>query len=127
MPMNIQHYKQRLIDLEKALSARIRQEAGEGRGEFIDAAHDVADASVADLAVSEEFAEVEQNADVLQRCARRWTVWPTAPSVRASSMVDLSKSPGSRPCPGRPIVRSTHRAVRAQRRRGGRPCKQRRR
>jgi len=67
MPMNIQHYKQRLIDLEKALSARIRQEAGEGRGEFIDAAHDVADASVADLAVSEEFAEVEQNADVLQQ------------------------------------------------------------
>src|SRR5689334_21922970 len=67
MPMNIQHYNQCLIDLEKALSARIRQEAGEGRGEFIDAAHDVADASVADLAASEEFAEVEQNADVLQQ------------------------------------------------------------
>ena len=46
--MNIQHYKQRLIDLEKALSARIGQEADQGRGEFIDSAHDVGDASVAD-------------------------------------------------------------------------------
>jgi DnaK suppressor protein len=67
MHMNIQHYKQRLIDLEKALSARISQEAGQGRGEFIDSAHDVGDASVVDAAVSEEFAEVEHNADVLQQ------------------------------------------------------------
>jgi len=67
MHMNIQHYKQRLIDLEKALSARISQEAGQGRGEFIDSAHDVGDASVADAAASEEFAEVEHNSDVLQQ------------------------------------------------------------
>ena len=65
--MNIQHYRQRLLDLEKALSARIGQEADQGRGEFIDSAHDVGDASVADTAASEEFAEAEHSADVLQQ------------------------------------------------------------
>ena len=65
--MNIQHYKQRLLDLEKDLSARIAQETDEGRGEFIDSAHDVGDASVADEVASEEFTEVEHNADVLQQ------------------------------------------------------------
>ena len=65
--MNVQHYKQRLLDLEKTLSARIRQEADHGRGEFIDSAHDVGDASVADALSSEEFTEAEHNADVLQQ------------------------------------------------------------
>jgi len=47
--MNIEHYKQRLLDLEKTLSARIGgPEADQGRGEFTDSAHDVGDASVAD-------------------------------------------------------------------------------
>jgi len=32
--MNIQHYKQRLLDLEKNSVARIGQEADQGRGEF---------------------------------------------------------------------------------------------
>jgi DnaK suppressor protein len=65
--MNVQHYKQRLLELEKTLSARIGQEADQGRGEFIDSAHDVGDASVADETASEEFTEVEQNTDVLQQ------------------------------------------------------------
>ena len=65
--MNIQHYKQRLLDLEKALSARIGQEADQGRAEFIDSVHDVGDASVADAVASEEFAEAEHNADVLHQ------------------------------------------------------------
>jgi hypothetical protein len=39
--INIQHYKQRLLDLEKALAARIGQEADQGHAEFIDSAHDV--------------------------------------------------------------------------------------
>jgi DnaK suppressor protein len=65
--MNIQHYKQRLLDLEKTLSARIGQEADQGRGAFIDSAHDVGDASVADEVASEEFGEAEHNADVLQQ------------------------------------------------------------
>ena len=65
--MNIQHYKQRLLDLERILSARIGQEADQGRGEFIDSAHDVGDASVADEVASEAFTEAENNADVLQQ------------------------------------------------------------
>ena len=65
--MNIQHYKQRLLGLEKTLSARIGQETDHGRGEFIDSAHDVGDASVADEVASEEFTEAEHDADVLQQ------------------------------------------------------------
>src|SRR5258705_11701402 len=44
--MNIEHHKLRLLDLEKTLSARIGQEADQGRGQFIDSAHDVGDASI---------------------------------------------------------------------------------
>ena len=65
--MNIQPYRQRLLDLETTLSARIGREAEQGRGEFIDSAHDVGDASVADEMASEEFTEAEHNADVLQQ------------------------------------------------------------
>ena len=65
--MNIQHYKQRLLDLEKTLSARIGRETEHGRAAFIDSAHDVGDASVADEVASEEFTEAEHNTDVLQQ------------------------------------------------------------
>ena len=65
--MNIQHYKQRLLDLEKTLSASIRKQTDHGREEFIDSAHDVGDASVADEVASEEFTEAEHNADVLKQ------------------------------------------------------------
>jgi RNA polymerase-binding transcription factor DksA len=65
--MNIQLYKQRLLDLEKTLSARTAQQADQARREFIDSAHDVGEASVADAVASEEFAEAEHNADVLQQ------------------------------------------------------------
>ena len=65
--MNIQHYKQRLLDLEKSLSARIGQETDRGRGEFIDSAHDVGDASDADEVASEQFTEAEHNAGVLEQ------------------------------------------------------------
>jgi RNA polymerase-binding transcription factor DksA len=51
----------------KTLSARIGQEADQGRGEFIDSAHDVGDASVADEMASEEFTEAEHNSDALQQ------------------------------------------------------------
>src|SRR4029077_4914002 len=63
----IQHYKRRLLDLEKTLSARIGQATDHGRTEFIDSAHDIGDASVADEGASEEFTEAEHNADVLQQ------------------------------------------------------------
>jgi DnaK suppressor protein len=65
--MNIQHYKQQLLDLEKTLSARIGRETDHGREEFIDSAHDAGDASVADERAAEEFSEAEHNADVLQQ------------------------------------------------------------
>jgi DnaK suppressor protein len=65
--MNIQQYKQRLLDLETTLSARIAHEAAQGLGEFIDAAHDVGDTSVADEVASEEFIEAEHNSAVLQQ------------------------------------------------------------
>src|SRR4030095_13746462 len=65
--MNIQHYKQRLLDLEQTLSAQIGQEADQGRGEFIESAHDVGDASVADEVASEEFTEAEHNSAVLKQ------------------------------------------------------------
>ena len=65
--MNIQHYKQRLLELEKTLSARIGQETDQGRGEFIDSAHDVGDASVADEVASEEFTKAERDAVALQQ------------------------------------------------------------
>jgi DnaK suppressor protein len=65
--MNIQDYKRRLLDLEKTLSARIGQETDQGRREFIDSAHDVGDASVADEVASEEFTEAEHDAAVLQQ------------------------------------------------------------
>jgi DnaK suppressor protein len=63
--MDIQHYKQRLLDLEKSLSTRIERTVAEGRGEVIDSAHDVGDASVADELASEEFTEVELDSAVL--------------------------------------------------------------
>jgi DnaK suppressor protein len=65
--MNTQQYKQRLLDFERTLSARIGREADQGREEFIDSPHDAGDASVADERASEEFTEAEHNADVLQQ------------------------------------------------------------
>lgn len=65
--MNTQHYKQRLHDLETTLSARIGRQTDQGREEFVDSAHDVGDASVADERASEKFSEAEHNADVLQQ------------------------------------------------------------
>jgi DnaK suppressor protein len=64
--MNIDHYKRRLLDLEKTLSVRVRQETDEGREEFIDSAHDVGEASVADEVAAEHFTEAERDADVLK-------------------------------------------------------------
>jgi DnaK suppressor protein len=63
--MNSQHYKQRLLDMERTLGARIGRAAGEGRQEFIDSAHDVGEGSVADEVASEEFTEAGLDSDVL--------------------------------------------------------------
>jgi DnaK suppressor protein len=65
--MNVQHYKQRLLELEQTLSTRAGRALAEGRGEFIDSAHDVGDASVADEAASVAFTEAGNDAAVLQQ------------------------------------------------------------
>jgi DnaK suppressor protein len=65
--MNVQHYKNRLLELERTLSDRTEREVAEGRGELIDSAHDTADASVADEATSEAFTEADVDATVLKQ------------------------------------------------------------
>jgi RNA polymerase-binding transcription factor DksA len=65
--MNVQRYKDRLLDLEKTLSARTGREVADGRREFIDSAHDVGDASVADEVASEKFAEADRDSTVLKQ------------------------------------------------------------
>ena len=65
--MNTERYKQRLLDMEQTLSARIGREADQGRREFIDSAHDAGEASVADEVSAEQFTEAEQAAAVLQQ------------------------------------------------------------
>jgi DnaK suppressor protein len=65
--MNVQHYKQRLLDLEKSLSDRTGRAVAEGRSGFIDVAHDVGDASVAEGVASEQFTEAEQGSAILQQ------------------------------------------------------------
>lgn len=65
--MNLQHYKQRLLDLERTLAGRTDRAVAEGRGEFLDGAHDVGDASVADESASEQFTEAEQDSAILQQ------------------------------------------------------------
>jgi DnaK suppressor protein len=64
--MNIQHYKDRLLELEKTLSARTGRAVADGRREFIDSAHDVGEASVADEVTSEEFTEADRDSTVLK-------------------------------------------------------------
>ena len=65
--MNVQRYKDRLLELEKTLSARTEREVAEGQGGLIDSAHDVGDSSVADQAASEVFSEADRDSTVLKQ------------------------------------------------------------
>jgi DnaK suppressor protein len=65
--MNIQDYKRRLLELETRLSARTVGGRERARAQVLDSAGDTADASVADLAASEDFTEAELDATVLQQ------------------------------------------------------------
>jgi DnaK suppressor protein len=64
---NIQHYKKRLLDLEKQLSEQTDRHLEDGRGELLDTPHDAGDASVSDVAVDSEFTEAELNSMILQQ------------------------------------------------------------
>jgi DnaK suppressor protein len=68
--MNVQHYKQQLLELEKDLTARAGRELSLGRDQTADSSRDVGDvgdASVADEDASEDFTEAELDSTVLQQ------------------------------------------------------------
>jgi RNA polymerase-binding transcription factor len=64
--MNVQEYKQRLLDLDARLSARVAHGREQAREQAVDSAHDAGDDSVADESQSEDLAEAEFDATVLQ-------------------------------------------------------------
>jgi DnaK suppressor protein len=65
--MNVQPYKQRLLDLEGRLSTRIAREREQAREQVVDSPRDTADDSVANEGESEDFTEAELDATVLQQ------------------------------------------------------------
>jgi DnaK suppressor protein len=65
--MNVQEYKQRLLDLEGRLSTRAAHEREQARDQVVDSPRDAADDSVADEGESEDFAEAELDVQVLQQ------------------------------------------------------------
>jgi DnaK suppressor protein len=65
--VNIEHYKKRLVDMEKDLSARIRRETALGRDQTADSPQDSGDSGEADEAASEDFSEAGLDSDLLQQ------------------------------------------------------------
>jgi DnaK suppressor protein len=65
--MEVQHYRQRLLDMERSLASRAVSDALRGREHTSDSVGDVGDASVADHAASEDFTEAEMDTSVLQQ------------------------------------------------------------
>src|SRR5882672_11241626 len=65
--MNVQEYKQRLLELETRLSTRTVREREQAREQVIDTAADTGDTSVVDEGESEDFTEAELDATVLQQ------------------------------------------------------------
>jgi DnaK suppressor protein len=65
--MNVQEYKQRLLDLEARLSTRAARQREQAREQVVDSPHDTADDSVADEGESEDFTEAELDAAMLQQ------------------------------------------------------------
>ena len=63
--MNVERYKQRLLELETTLSNRTTRAVTLGREQLIDTAADAGDASVADESESEDFTEAELDATIL--------------------------------------------------------------
>ena len=63
--MDVNAYRQRLIELEASLSNHLRRDLDSGREQVIDTAADVGDASVADESESGDFAEAELDTSTL--------------------------------------------------------------
>jgi len=64
--MDVNSYKQRLLELEASLSSHLRRDVASGRDQLVDTSADVGDASVADESESEDFTEAELDAITLQ-------------------------------------------------------------
>jgi DnaK suppressor protein len=65
--MDLNRYKQRLLELEARLSSHLRRDLASGREQLIDTAADVGDASVADESESEDFIEAGFDTTTLQQ------------------------------------------------------------
>src|SRR5207244_11751688 len=65
--MDVNSYKQRLLELEATLSNHLRRDVVSGREQLIDAAADAGDSSVADESEGENFAEAEVDTTTLQQ------------------------------------------------------------
>jgi DnaK suppressor protein len=65
--MDVNQYKQRLIELEARLSARTARGRQDARAQVLDTPGDIGDAGVANEAQSESFAEADLDATVLQQ------------------------------------------------------------
>ena len=65
--VDIQHYRQRLLQLEHQIGARLQRELALGGEQARDVSRDAAEESVADEAASEDFIEGELDARVLQQ------------------------------------------------------------
>ena len=65
--MDVNGYKQRLVELESRISSHLRRDLASGREQLVDTAADVGDASVADESESEDFTEAELDASTLQQ------------------------------------------------------------
>jgi DnaK suppressor protein len=65
--MNVQRYKQRLLDLEAKLLTRVAHEREQAREQVIDVPRDAADDSVSDEGESEDLTEAELDAAVLRQ------------------------------------------------------------
>jgi DnaK suppressor protein len=63
--VDTQFYKERLLQLEKDLSARMQRETALGRNQTADSSRDTGDASVANEAASEDFTQAELDSTVL--------------------------------------------------------------
>ena len=65
--MDVQEFKQRLLDFEARLTARIAHQREQAREQLIDGPRDTADDGVADESESEDLKEAEIDQTVLQQ------------------------------------------------------------
>jgi DnaK suppressor protein len=65
--MNVEPYRKRLLQLKKQLEQRTDRDVAHGREALSNDVRDSGDASVSDVAISDEFTEAELNSAILQQ------------------------------------------------------------